>query len=262
MARAAGAEIDAASPLGGGDLSAVWAVVLTDGRRAVLKRAPTAGAEAAMLSRIGETGCPAPRVIAHDEDALLVTRLPDGGRPGPADWADAGRAIALLHAATGPHYGWPVDHAFGPVPIPNAPAPDWPTFWAERRLRPVAPPDLSDRIDALCRRLPDLLPRDPRPALLHGDLWSGNLLFGPDGLSGVIDPAAFHGDPEVDLAMLTLFGAPDPAFFAAYGPLPRGWQARRPIYRLWPALVHLRLFGRGYRTLVERCLEEVERPLA
>ena len=253
--RALGARVVARRALGGGSLGEVHALTLDDGRRVVLKRDPRAGAEARMLRLIRATGCPAPEVLAEEDDAVLMTALPDGGRPGPADWAAAGRAIALLHGATGDVPGWSADHGFGPVAIPNAPAPDWPSFWADRRLRPLAPPDLSPRIEALVARLPDLLPRDPRPALLHGDLWSGNLLFGPDGFSGVIDPACFHGDAEVDLAMLTLFGAPDPAFAEAYGPLPDGWAARRPIYQLWPALVHLRLFGGGYRGLVDRLLD-------
>lgn len=75
-------------------------------------------------------------------------------------------------------------------------------------------------------------------------------------LSGLIDPACYRGHGEVDLAMLSLFGAPGPAFAAGYGALEPGAETRRPIYRLWPAIVHLRLFGGGYRGLVERLLDE------
>lgn len=75
-----------------------------------------------------------------------------------------------------------------------------------------------------------------------------------DRVSGLIDPACYHGHAEVDLAMLALFGRPGPAFHDNYGALEPGAEDRLPVYQLWPALVHLRLFGAGYRGLVERCL--------
>jgi len=75
-------------------------------------------------------------------------------------------------------------------------------------------------------------------------------------VAGLIDPACYWGHAEADLAMLTLFGRPGPAFWDAYGPTEPGLEARRPIYQMWPALVHLRLFGGTYRGLVERLLEE------
>lgn len=243
--------------LGGGDLSRVFEVTLADGRAAIAKETPGAGVEAAMLRAIRRTGCPAPEVLFAADDLLVMERLEAGGVPDDAAWRAAGIGVALLHAASGPGYGWPDDHAFGPVPIPNGAAGDWPAFWGERRLLAwpgTLPRDLARCLEALARRLPELLPARPRPALLHGDLWSGNLVFGPGGFSGLIDPAAGHGDPEVDLAMLTLFGRPPPAFLGGYGPLASGWQARRPVYQLWPALVHLRLFGEGYRPMVARLL--------
>jgi fructosamine-3-kinase len=91
--------------------------------------------------------------------------------------------------------------------------------------------------------------------LLHGDLWGGNILVTGDQVSGLIDPACYHGHTEVDLAMLGLFDQPNAAFYEAYGSLEPGHDERTPIYRLWPALVHLRLFGTGYRPMVERLLQ-------
>jgi fructosamine-3-kinase len=95
------------------------------------------------------------------------------------------------------------------------------------------------------------------PALLHGDLWGGNVLVGGDRVSGLIDPACYYGHSEVDIAMLQMFDHPGEAFFSAYGKLEAGHKERLDIYRLWPALVHLRLFGSGYRPLVERLLTEL-----
>lgn len=246
--------------LSGGELSEVFLAELANGRSMVAKRAPTAKGEARMLKAVLATGCPAPEVLGSNRDLLLMTRLADGGHPDDAGWHAAGQAIRRLHSANGTEYGWSKDHAFGPINIPNAPTESWSAFWADQRLlaasRKIAP-DLRRRLGVLSARLDTHLPANPRPALLHGDLWGGNVLFGPEGFSGVIDPAAYYGDREVDLAMLTLFGTPPNSFFDGYGGLPEGWQDRRPIYQLWPALVHLRLFGAGYRPMVERLLESV-----
>ena len=116
------------------------------------------------------------------------------------------------------------------------------------------PADLARRMERLCDRLGDLLPPAPRPALLHVDLWSGNVMAREGRVLGLIDPACYHGHAEVDLAMLRLFGSPGPDFWEAYGEAEPGLAERQPIYQLWPALVHLRLFGLGYRGLVERLL--------
>lgn len=251
-----GAELAGSRMLQGGDLSAVLRITLTDGRTAVAKAGPTARAEAAMLDAIRAAGAPAPQVLAVAGDLLVLQDLgQDQGIAGV--WADLGHVLRRLHAVTGPGYGWPQDHRFGPVEIPNAPLPDWPEFWAARRLLPSCPhlpADLARRVETLARRLPDLLPTRPAPALLHGDLWVGNVMAQGARVTGLIDPACYHGDAEVDLAMLSLFARPGAAFHAAYGATPDA--GRRPIYQLWPALVHLRLFGGGYRGLVDACLTD------
>ena len=240
----------------GGDLSDVLKITLTDGREAIVKGGPAPLTEAEMLRAIAVAGAPAPDVLAMDEDALVMEALPARGSPSHA-WASLGSVLAKLHAATGPHYGWCEDYAFGSVAILNARANDWPSFWAERRLLnnlPHLPSNLARRIEALAGRLANRLPADPPAALLHGDLWGGNILVDGDRISGLIDPACYYGHCEVDLAMLTLFDRPGTAFYEAYGPLDPGHEERLNIYKLWPALVHLRLFGDGYRPLVERLL--------
>ncbi|CAA9223074.1 MAG: COG3001: Fructosamine-3-kinase [uncultured Chloroflexia bacterium] len=111
-----------------------------------------------------------------------------------------------------------------------------------------------ERVDGLAAQMSDLLPASPRPAHLHGDLWTGNILVAEGKLAAFIDPACYFGDAEVDLAMLTLFDGPPDEFFEGYGPLEEGWEERRAIYQLFPALVHLRLFGAGYAGMVDRLL--------
>jgi fructosamine-3-kinase len=242
--------------LHGGDLSDVVRLCLDDGREVVAKSGPMVAREARMLAAITEAGAPAPRVLGVAGDVLLMEAL-DEIAPRDDAWARFGRDLAMLHARTGAGYGWPEDYAFGPVAIANTPAPDWPRFWAARRLRPFLPhlpPALAIRVERLAERLSDLLPEAPPPALLHGDLWSGNLLAGPGGRFFLIDPACYHGDGEVDLAMLHLFGGPGPGFAEAYGPLAPGWRERRAVYSLFPALVHVRLFGAGYHAIAERFL--------
>jgi fructosamine-3-kinase len=165
--------------------------------------------------------------------------------------------LSGLHAARGERYGWHEDHAFGAVDIANTWADDWSTFWAERRLlanRRHIGASLARRIEALARDIGNRLPAEPVASLLHGDLWGGNVLVADRRISGLIDPACYYGHAEVDLAMLSLFDHPSAEFFASYRPLEAGHEARLPIYQLWPALVHLRLFGRGYAPLVERLL--------
>lgn len=256
-----GAPLQCAERLHGGDLSTVVRLVTRDGRSAVAKPGGTARAEAEMLGAIAGRGVPAPRVLAVADDLLVMEDLGRDEGPGGA-WGDLGRVLRRLHAEPGSDYGWRRDHAFGAVPIPNAPAGDWPTFWAERRLAPGLPhlpAPLARRVEALAGRLPDLLPRHPPAALLHGDLWVGNVMARGGAVTGLIDPACYHGHAEVDLAMLALFGRPGPVFDDGYGPPAPGYESRRPIYQLWPALVHLRLFGAGYLSLVERCLDAAER---
>lgn len=246
-------------PLSGGDLSEIVQIVLTDGRAAVVKSGPAPRTEAAMLAAIAAAGAPVPAVLAVDDGALVLARLPDTGRVAGAQ-TDLGRVLRRLHACRGPQYGWTENYAFGAVTIDNAWAEDWPAFWGERRLlacAPHVPVALAKRLERLAGRLGDFLPSRPPPSLLHGDLWSGNVLTDGARISGLIDPACSYGDGEVDLAMLNLFGQTDAAFDAAYGPLPAGWRPRRAIYALWPALVHLRLFGADYRVLVEGLLAHV-----
>ncbi|WOJ89866.1 fructosamine kinase family protein [Methylocapsa polymorpha] len=251
-----GGELRRVEAVHGGDLSEVLRIALADGREAIVKNGPAPQTEALMLRVIAASGAPAPAVLAASDEALVMELLPAGGTLSKA-WVSLGLALARLHATAGTGYGWPTNYAFGPVAIENGWTEDWPRFWAEHRLMTHLahlPSALARRVEALAAGLPNRLPARPTPALLHGDLWGGNILAAGDRVSGLIDPACYHGHAEVDLAMLGLFDQPGAAFAEAYGALEPDNDERLPIYRLWPALVHLRLFGEGYRPMVERIL--------
>jgi fructosamine-3-kinase len=200
-------------------------------------------------------GPPLPEVVNVTADAIEITFVDTG--PGTPDAADEfGRALANMHRAGAPTYGadWP--GYIGPLPLDNSHGADWPAWYAGQRVLPylrmaVDTNALSTTdarlIERACAALPDT--GEP-PARIHGDLWSGNLLWGADGRCWLIDPAAHGGNREADLAMLALFGAPYlDRIIAAYDeawPRPDGWQARVGIHQLHPLLVHAVLFGAGY----------------
>jgi len=255
-AKLLGSELRSADALHGGSLSQILEISLTDVRTAVVKSGPAPGTEAGMLDAIAASGAPVPRVLAVNDAALVIERLPAGGSLQDA-WASLGAATAELHRSTGARYGWFEDYAFATVRIANAWSEDWPRFWAERRLllhSPRLPSALARRVDTLAGDLQNRLPQHPTPSLLHGDLWGGNVLVDAGRVTGLIDPACYYGHCEVDIAMLALFDQPNEAFFAAYGGLESNHRERLPIYQLWPALVHWLLFGRAYESMVGRLL--------
>ncbi|MFV0333225.1 MAG: fructosamine kinase family protein [Tropicimonas sp.] len=256
IAASFGSPMRQARRLHGGDLSEVFLTSLEDGRHLVAKAGPLVAAEAEMLHAIRTAGAPAPQVLGVAQGYLFLEALEETAASG-AGWHALGLGLRKLHARRGAAYGWERDYAFGAVAIDNRPATDWPAFWGERRLSPslpFLPPALARRLETLIGDLDDFLPAAPPAALLHGDLWTGNVLFGPAGKASLIDPACYFGDAEVDLAMLTLFGQPGRDFRESYGPLAPGHETRRALYQLWPALVHFRLFGAGYAAMVEERL--------
>jgi fructosamine-3-kinase len=256
LARLTGCNPISIQAVGGGDLAETCRARLADGRSVIAKRSVNASIEADMLRAIAATGAATPAIVAADATMLVIDELANDGNLARA-WDSLGRELARLHQAVGPHYGWASDYAFGQLAIPNGPTEDWPQFWAARRLlvhEAHIDPALARRPVSLAAQLDSRLPARPVAVLLHGDLWRGNVLVSGNRVTGLIDPASYYGHAEVDFAMLGLFSQIDASLFDAYGHLDPGYAERRPIYQLWPALVHLRLFGAGYRPLVERLL--------
>lgn len=164
-------------------------------------------------------------------------------------------------------YGFVGNNYIGSTPQLNTWNPSWVEFFAEYRLgyqlqlatkNGLANSSMRTLGDVLIRRLPDLLPEPEYPSLVHGDLWSGNMMVDSRGSVVIIDPAVYLGHSEVDLAMMELFGSPAPGFFDAYmgiRPIQPGYEERREIYNLYHLLNHLNLFGSSYRGSVMRVLE-------
>ena len=259
-----GAAVVATTPVAGGSLCTATRLRLSDGRSAVMKTRPHPpdgffASEAAGLRWLAEAdGAPVPAVLAVDDDCIIVAWV-ESGRPTAEAAERFGRGLAAMHAAGADCFGAPRDGFIGAVPLANRPAPTWAEFYATRRILPyltiasdrgqLAESDADD-IQRVVDRIDEVSGPTEPPARLHGDLWSGNVVWGSDGLAYLIDPAAHGGHRETDLAMLALFGCPHLLrVLEAYedtAPLADGWQSRVPLHQLHPLLVHAVLRGGSY----------------
>jgi fructosamine-3-kinase len=262
----------------GGDINEAFRVELAGGGEAFVKtRADAApgeyAAEAAGLAWLAEPGAlRTPRVLEVARGHLALEWV-DTGRLDAAGAQELGQGLAATHLAGAPGFGDPAEPGsgsptatarFGGIVLSNERAPDWPTFLAERRLLPMARMArergaLGGRgvaaIERVCARLGELAGEPEPPARLHGDLWSGNVMAGADGRPWLVDPSAYGGHREIDLAMLSLFGSPSPRVLEAYeesAPLAAGWRERVELCQLLPLLVHALLFGGSYCAAAER----------
>lgn len=210
-----------------------------------------------------------PQVVGYGDfngKSYLILEYIDTGHPNPHYWETLGQALAELHSHTQPKFGLAFSNYIGSLPQTNSPTANGYDFFFEQRLLPQAGMALykgllpNPTYQALLRlrdRLPELIPNE-RPALLHGDLWSGNVMVTSDGQPALIDPAVYYGFREAELAFTRLFGGFDQRFYDAYHeafPLNDGFRDRVGIYNLYPLLVHVNLFGSGYVSGVERILK-------
>ncbi|HLH83789.1 MAG TPA: fructosamine kinase family protein [Trebonia sp.] len=236
---------------------------LADGRGVFAKAAPGGdalafAAEANGLRWLAGAGAvPVPAVLGVDEHLLVIELLPPG-RPTPQAARDFGAALARTHAAGAAAFGAPWPGYIASLPLPNTPGAEWAPWYAEHRLVPylkmardrgaLSGADAS-LVEAVAGRIGELAGPPEPPSRIHGDLWSGNVLWS-GGRGWLIDPAAHGGHRETDLAMLALFGAPHldqiMRAYAEAAPLADGYRQRVPLHQLHPLLVHACLFGGSY----------------
>ncbi len=260
--------------VGGGDINEAYELTLEDGRHAFVKTRARVNpgeyeAEAAGLRWLAEPGLLRTPAVLEVREQYLVLEWVAPGSLSEEGAEELGRALAGTHLAGAPDFGAPPalagsDTGFGSLRLPNDPAPDWPSFYAEQRLRPLAAmarragtisEGAFSAVGDVCERLAELCGPPEPPSRLHGDLWSGNVHADSGGRAWLIDPSCYGGHREMDLAMLLLFGAPSGRIFDAYeevAPPAEGWRERVPLCQLAPLLVHAVLFGGSYGAAAER----------
>jgi len=210
-----------------------------------------------------------PQVIAAGEtgsyQVLIMEYVETGLKSGPF-WKRFGEKLAALHQVTRPQFGLSTNNYMGALPQQNDPMDDWCAFFRHRRLEPQIKIAVDNRLlgkeqargfEGLYQQLPSIFEPEA-PALVHGDLWSGNFLCDEHQQPVLMDPAVYYGHRSVDLAMTTLFGGFDPGFYESYQyhhPLPLNYRQQWDICNLYPLLIHLNLFGKGYLPAILRTIE-------
>ena len=289
-ALAPGASLEARRSVGGGDINRAYRLTLSD-RTELFAKAnassllPMFEAEAEGLAAMRATGTIGvtevlgiglePEAFGQDSSFLLLAWLEPASKR--ADfWETFAEELAAMHAADTAFlfperggqttYGFPIDNYIGSTPQINTPKDSWVDFFRECRLHPQVrmaydagylERSAIRQADSIIERLETLLPEPDHPSLLHGDLWGGNYMTGPDGKAWLIDPATYVGHREADLAMTELFGGFAPAFYSAYRSIAHvdaGYGERRDLYNLYHLLNHVNLFGYSYVGSVLRIL--------
>lgn len=263
--------IDGIRSVSGGDINEARLITLSDGRSVFLKENTRSNcrsfeAEQRGLAAIKQTNTVrVPEVIGvgvAGESSYLMMEYLRAAAPRPDYWERFGRGLASMHMAgtaewtPGGRYGFTWDNYIGAGKQRNDVTEDWIPFFREYRLSPLFQRvshyfSASEKkaAQSLLDHLDEYLPEPAFPSLLHGDLWGGNFVTGPDGQAWLIDPAVYVGHAEADLAMTELFGGFAPAFYDAYkevNPIMPGYADRRDLYNLYHLLNHLNLFGRSY----------------
>lgn len=275
-----GVTIQSRQAVSGGDINEAYHLTLSNGEDAFLKLNSSAAdnffaAEAHGLKAMGETGANVPQVLSYGLTAngakFLLLSYEKDSRPVKEYWSLLGQMLANMHSANtdrfvdGEMFGFYEDNFIGATKQINSPKSGWIEFSREARLgaQMKLANHYFDKDDKrLCRRLlehlEDVLTEPKFPSLLHGDLWSGNVMPDRNGQPMLIDPAVYVGHHEADLAMTELFGGFAPAFYDAYHeivPKESEYADRRDIYNLYHLLNHLNLFGGSYLTSVRRILK-------
>lgn len=265
-----GSQIESTSVFAASDFNQAYRLQIADGRETFVKlneRCPNDcfAAEAFGLNKLRKTRAfRVPECYAQAEKFIAIEWLAPVKQDRDYDEKLA-RGLAALHSSRAESFGFQLDNYCGASPQRNSWYEDGYAFFAECRLMPQArrafdsgllSARLLKSVETISACLPDLIPKQAA-ALLHGDLWCGNVLCTGESEPALIDPASYYGWPESDLAMMHLFGGFSSRVFSAYEecrPIPGGFKERSPIYNLYHLMNHLNLFGHGYLSDVKNIL--------
>lgn len=200
-----------------------------------------------------------------EDYAFLILSYIKSGQPTPKFWRNFGTSLAQMHQTTQSYFGLDHSNFIGSLPQSNQQHQKWVDFFIHQRLQPQLdlalahqriPQDIVGLFEQLYPKLKNICPDEP-PALVHGDLWSGNFMVPEQGDVVLIDPSVAYAHREMDLAMSHLFGGFDSLFYQSYEenyPLEGNFSERLPIYQLYYLMAHVNLFGGSYLQAVQRIL--------
>ena len=251
------------SQLGGGSINSVFLVELEKTKIVIkindsLKFQGMFENEKKGLLKLNKSGVKTPHLIferSKNKLAFLALEYIPNGNFG--NWELFGEKLAALHTNKNEFFGLDYDNYIGSLKQINKKENNWKGFYSNQRLlhltkfafdKELLSKADSKKMEELCYKLDTYVPFT-EPSLIHGDLWSGNLIFDGQGKPVFIDPAIYYGLPEMDWAMLSLFGSYPETAIKSYCniiPLENNYFEREKIYQLYPLLVHLILFGRRY----------------
>ena len=258
--------------MGGGCIGEVYKVELQDGAPLVAKVDREGEShlerEAYMLRYLREKSeLPVPEVYHGSETLLLMEFVEGSSRFSEGAERHAAELLAALHGITAESYGHERDTLIGSLNQPNLWTESWVEFFRDQRLLYLAniahdagrlPPEDLKKVGRLAGKLDDYLEEPEQPSLIHGDVWSANVLAKGDRISAFLDPAIYHADPEIELAFISLFNSFGEPFLERYAEIrpirPDFFEVRRDLYNLYPLLVHVYYFGGGYLASVRSTL--------
>ena len=275
IGKVVGNEVTDIASLSGGCIGQVYQVEMAGGETAVVKvddgPQPKLDIEGYMLQYLADNSdLPVPQIIYSVPRLLVMSFLPGGSSFSEEAQAHAAELLAALHNISSPAFGLEKDTLIGGLHQPNPWTDSWLEFFCQHRLLYMAgegvrvgrlPRSMQPRLEKLCEQIDRWLTEPEHPSLLHGDVWTTNILAQNGRITGFIDPAVYYGHPEIELAFSTLFGTFGQPFFNRYQQLrpilPGFFEERCDIYNLYPLLVHVRLFGGGYVHSVDRTLRRL-----
>lgn len=259
------------APLSAANNAQIYRLSLSSGRQLVAKVANRGlDTEAYMLKYLRDkSALPVPTVYYSNEHVIIMQYITAQAMVDDVGMGHAAELLGSLHKISADMYGHERDTLIGSLRQPNPQMRDWAYFFIEHRLLFMAKEAMGEgkldakivkQIEKLAPKIAGMLKTPNPPALIHGDIWAGNILAGRGKIEAFLDPAIYYADPEIELAFIRLFNTFNGIFFAKYNEInpikPGFYEERADIYGLYPLLVHTRLFGASYARKVQKVLDK------